>query len=44
MVTVGVKDLIIVNYDDATLIMNKGETEKIRSAISALELKKSKTL
>ena len=34
--TVGVKDLIIVDDDDATLIVRKGHTEKVKAVISQL--------
>ena len=34
--TVGVKDLIIVDDDDATLIVRKGHTEKVKAVISRL--------
>ena len=40
IVTIGLEDLIVINYKDATLIIKKGESERLKEIISKLEDKK----
>ena len=40
LVGMGIKDLIIVNTDDATLVADKNESENIKALVSDLNIKK----
>ena len=42
LVGLGVKDLVIINTDDATLVANKNESENIKGIVSEMQLKNFK--
>ena len=42
LVTLGIKDLVIIDTDDATLVANKNQSENIKNIVSELQIKNIK--